>query len=107
MVDAEIPVLNPAGIQEVLDFGIYGWALSRYAGTWVSMIALAETMDASATVEVHPHRVPIVKPFGFPLPKDGLNIRSATIRRRRKNGCASTRFPPSSPSRTPTFSIAW
>jgi len=41
MVDAEIPVLNPAGIQEVLDFGIYGWALSRYAGTWVSMIALA------------------------------------------------------------------
>ena len=75
MVDAEIPVLNPAGIQEVLDFGIYGWALSRYAGTWVSMIALAETMDASATVEVHPHRVPIVKPFGFPLPKDGLSIR--------------------------------
>jgi len=75
MVDAEIPVLNPAGIQEVLDFGIYGWALSRYAGTWVSMIALAETMDASATVEVHPHRVPIVKPLGFPLPKDGLSIR--------------------------------
>ena len=75
MLDAEIPVLNPAGIQEVLDFGIYGWALSRYAGTWVSMIALAETMDASATVEVHPHRVPIVRPLGFPLPKDGLSIR--------------------------------
>jgi len=75
MVDAEIPVLNPAGVQEVLDFGVYGWALSRYAGTWVSMIALAETMDASATVEVHPHRVPIVRPLGFPLPKDGLSIR--------------------------------
>jgi indolepyruvate ferredoxin oxidoreductase len=75
MVDAEIPVLNPAGIQEVLDFGIYGWALSRWTGTWVSMIALAETMDASATVEVHPHRVPIVRPMGFPLPKDGLSIR--------------------------------
>ena len=75
MMDLEIPVLNPAGIQEVLDFGIYGWALSRYAGTWVSMIALAETMDASATVEVHPGRVPIVKPLGFPMPKDGLSIR--------------------------------
>jgi indolepyruvate ferredoxin oxidoreductase len=75
MMDLEIPVLNPAGIQEVLDFGIYGWALSRYAGTWVSMIALAETMDASSTVEVHPHRVPIVRPLGFPLPKDGLSIR--------------------------------
>ena len=75
MMDLEIPVLNPAGIQEVLDFGIYGWALSRYAGTWVSMIALAETMDASATVEVHPHRVPIVRPLGYPMPKDGLSIR--------------------------------
>jgi indolepyruvate ferredoxin oxidoreductase len=75
MMHAEIPVLNPAGIQEVLDYGIYGWALSRYAGTWVSMIALAETMDASATVEVHPHRVPIVRPIGFPMPKDGLGIR--------------------------------
>ncbi len=74
-VDAEIPVLNPAGIQEVLDFGIYGWALSRFAGTWVSMIALAETMDASATVEVHPGRVPLVRPVGFPMPKDGLGIR--------------------------------
>ena len=74
-VDLEIPVLNPAGIQEVLDFGIYGWALSRFAGTWVSMIALAETMDASATVEVHPSRVPIVRPVGFPMPKDGLGIR--------------------------------
>lgn len=74
-VDAEIPILNPAGIQEVLDFGIYGWALSRYAGTWVSMIALAETMDASATVEVHPHRVPNMTPVGCPLPKNGLGIR--------------------------------
>ena len=75
MVHAEIPILNPAGIQEVLDYGIYGWALSRYAGTWVSMIALAETMDASATVQVHPHRVPIVKPIGFAMPKTGLGIR--------------------------------
>jgi len=74
-VDAEIPVLNPAGIQDVLDFGIYGWALSRFSGTWVAMIALAETMDASATVEVHPTRLPLVPPEGFPLPKGGLGIR--------------------------------
>ena len=32
MVDAMMPVLNPAGVQELLDYGIYGWALSRYAG---------------------------------------------------------------------------
>jgi indolepyruvate ferredoxin oxidoreductase len=74
-LDAEIPVLNPAGIQDVLDFGLYGWALSRFAGTWVAMIALAETMDASATVEVHPARLPLVPPVGFPMPKGGLGIR--------------------------------
>ena len=74
-VDAEIPVLNPAGVQEILDFGIYGWALSRYAGTWVAMIALSETMDASATVEVDPHRVPGMMPTGFAMPRGGLGIR--------------------------------
>jgi indolepyruvate ferredoxin oxidoreductase len=75
-VHAEIPVLNPAGIQDVLDFGLYGWALSRFAGVWVSMIALAENMDASATVEVHPARLPLVTPHGFPGPRDGgLGIR--------------------------------
>ena len=31
-VDAMIPVLSPAGVQEILDFGLIGFALSRYAG---------------------------------------------------------------------------
>src|SRR5580658_3323736 len=34
-IDASIPVLNPAGIQDILDFGLYGWAMSRYSGCWV------------------------------------------------------------------------
>ncbi|MEO8630362.1 MAG: indolepyruvate ferredoxin oxidoreductase family protein, partial [Betaproteobacteria bacterium] len=37
MVDAMIPILNPAGIQELLDYGIFGWALSRYSGCWVGL----------------------------------------------------------------------
>ncbi|MBL9010064.1 MAG: indolepyruvate ferredoxin oxidoreductase family protein [Alphaproteobacteria bacterium] len=75
MLDAEIPILNPAGIQEVLDYGLYGWAMSRYSGAWVSMIALAENMDASATVDVAPDRVQIRNPHGFVLPQGGLSIR--------------------------------
>ena len=31
MVDAYMPVVSPAGVQEILDYGIYGWALSRYS----------------------------------------------------------------------------
>jgi indolepyruvate ferredoxin oxidoreductase len=49
-MDLEIPVLNPANVREVLEFGLYGWAMSRYAGLWVGMIALADIMDSAATV---------------------------------------------------------
>ena len=52
-VDWGIPVLNPASVQEVLDYGLYGWALSRFAGCWVGMVALADTMDSSATVDAN------------------------------------------------------
>ncbi len=74
-MDWEIPVLSPSGIQEVLDFGLIGWALSRFAGTWVSMIALAETMDASATVDVAPGRLQIRNPRDVAVPPGGFGIR--------------------------------
>ncbi len=75
MLDAEIPILNPAGIQEVLDYGLYGWAMSRFTGAWTAMITLAENMDASATVDVAPDRVQIRNPQNFVIPADGLSIR--------------------------------
>ena len=37
MVHAQIPVLNPANVQDLLDFGLRGWAMSRFSGLWVSM----------------------------------------------------------------------
>src|SRR6201995_2693429 len=74
LLDAEIPVLNPASVQEVLEFGLYGWAMSRYAGLWVGMIALADTMDSTATIDLSP-APPIVLPTDFVMPDGGLNIR--------------------------------
>ncbi len=70
-----MPVLAPAGVQEFLDLGLYGWALSRYSGCWVTLKAIADTVETSATVEVDPHRVRIVDPQDFELPSGGLNIR--------------------------------
>ena len=66
MVDAMMPVLNPAGVQELLDYGIYGWALSRYAGVWVGLKCMKDTIDASATVDVSPQRVQIRTPDRLP-----------------------------------------
>jgi indolepyruvate ferredoxin oxidoreductase len=74
-IDASLPVLNPAGVQDLLDLGLYGWAMSRYAGVWVGLKAIAETMDNSASVHVDPDRVRIVLPEDFALPPGGLSIR--------------------------------
>ncbi len=74
-VSAAMPVLNPAGVQEFLDFGLHGWALSRYAGLWVGFICIAETVDSSAIVSVDPRRVSTATPEDHALPEGGLNIR--------------------------------
>ena len=75
MVDAMMPILNPAGVQELLDYGLYGWALSRYSGCWVGLKCMKDTIDASASVNVAPERVRIVVPTDFNMPDGGLNIR--------------------------------
>jgi indolepyruvate ferredoxin oxidoreductase len=74
-MDACIPVLNPSGVQESLDLGLYGWAMSRYSGCWIAFKTIAETVDSSASVELDPERTRIVLPEDFEMPLGGLNIR--------------------------------
>ena len=74
-MSAMIPVLNPAGVQDFLDLGTYGWALSRYSGCWVAFITVADTVESSASVHVDPHRIEIAFPTGFEMPPGGLNLR--------------------------------
>ncbi len=70
-----MPVLAPAGVQEYLDFGVHGWALSRWSGCWVAFKALADTVETSASVDVDPMRVVTREPDDFVLPDGGLNLR--------------------------------
>ncbi|KMJ52732.1 indolepyruvate ferredoxin oxidoreductase [Vogesella sp. EB] len=70
-----IPVLSPSGVQEVIDYGLHGWAMSRYSGCWVSIKAITDTIESSAVVDISPDRVNCVIPDDFPLPADGLSIR--------------------------------
>jgi indolepyruvate ferredoxin oxidoreductase len=74
LVDAYMPILNPAGVQEILDYGIYGYALSRFAGVWVGLKTMKDTVEATAVVDGRPDRVQIVLPE-FDMPEGGLNIR--------------------------------
>ncbi|ADZ70022.1 indolepyruvate ferredoxin oxidoreductase family protein [Polymorphum gilvum] len=70
---AEIPVLNPADIQEVLDYGLHGLELSRHCGLWSALICVADTMDASATISVDAQRLAFVRPEQDPRAERDLN----------------------------------
>ena len=70
-----IPVLNPANVQEYLDLGLHGFAMSRYAGCWVAFKCVTDVVESGASVDVDPERVKIQLPTDFTLPPGGLNIR--------------------------------
>ena len=74
-IGASIPVLNPANVQEVLDFGIQGWALSRYSGCWVAIKAITDNMDSAISAAIDPDRIQIAIPNDFALPDGGVHTR--------------------------------
>ncbi|MDO5657400.1 MAG: indolepyruvate ferredoxin oxidoreductase family protein [Paracoccus sp. (in: a-proteobacteria)] len=74
MVDAYIPVLSPAGVQEILDFGLYGFAMSRFAGVWAGLKTMKDTVEATSVVNGDPFRLNFTTPE-FQMPEGGLNIR--------------------------------
>lgn len=77
LLDAMMPILNPAGVQELLDYGLHGFAMSRYSGMWVGLKCLKDTVESTASIEAGLDRVSIVLPgeADFPMPPGGLNIR--------------------------------
>ncbi|MBZ6077397.1 indolepyruvate ferredoxin oxidoreductase family protein [Microvirga puerhi] len=75
-VDVMMPILNPAGVQEILDYGLYGYAMSRFCGTWVAFKCVKENIESTASVDGSLDRVRIVMPDDFSMPPGGLNIRA-------------------------------
>ncbi len=74
-IDVMIPILNPAGVQEILDYGLYGWAMSRFCGSWVALKSMHETVESTAVIDGSLERVNIIIPEDFAMPEGGLNIR--------------------------------
>ncbi|WP_019528277.1 indolepyruvate ferredoxin oxidoreductase family protein [Dasania marina] len=70
-----MPYLNPASVQDYLDFGLYGFALSRYSGCWVGMKCVTDTIESSASVSVDLDDFDVVIPDDVELPEGGLNAR--------------------------------
>jgi len=74
-----IPVLYPSNVQEYLDLGVHGWAMSRYAGVAVAFKALADTVESSASVDADPFRVDVKLPQDFAMSEGGLNTRLSSV----------------------------
>ena len=68
-----MPILNPASVAEYLAFGEYGYALSRFTGTWVGFKAISETVESVSSFDLLPDRKFV--PPEFEMPSDGLHYR--------------------------------
>ena len=72
-----MPTLNPATVEEYLSFGEYGFALSRYSGTWVGFKAISETVESGRSVQLPPDRAFVLPEID--LPPGGLHVRPADL----------------------------
>ena len=72
---ALMPILNPANVQEYVDFGLLGFALSRFSGCWVGFKAIAETVESASSIAIDSSRLTINVPTDYEMPSGGLNIR--------------------------------
>ena len=75
LVSAMIPVLAPSDVQEILDYGQIGIAMSRFTGCWVALKLTVETLEIAATVDADFDRPAITTPADFVPPPGGLGIR--------------------------------
>jgi indolepyruvate ferredoxin oxidoreductase len=73
-VDAMIPVLCPSDVSEIVELGLYGFALSRFSGCWVGLKVTQEIADATQAFGLLPQDLKIAVP-PFDMPTGGLNIR--------------------------------
>jgi indolepyruvate ferredoxin oxidoreductase len=74
-VDVMMPILNPAGVQEIIDYALYGWAMSRYTGAWTALKCMHETVESTGVVDASLDRLKIITPSDLRLAEGGLNIR--------------------------------
>jgi len=75
MVDAMMPVLNPSTVQDLIEYGLHGWQLSRFSGQWVGLKCVKDVVEATATITSDINSFAPVIPEIESLPMDGLNVR--------------------------------
>jgi len=75
LIASMIPILAPAGLSDFIEFGLHGYAMSRYSGCWVGFKVISDTVESSASLDIDPMAVNIRIPDSYPIPDDGFSIR--------------------------------
>ncbi len=72
-----LPMLYPADIQEFVEYGLLGIAMSRYCGCWTAFKVTSETVETTATVDLSRENREIFLPdeTEFEMPPGGVHIR--------------------------------
>ncbi|KQU89665.1 indolepyruvate ferredoxin oxidoreductase [Variovorax sp. Root318D1] len=74
-IAAAMPVLNPSGVREFLEFGLHGWAMSRYSGCWIGFKAVSETIETTSSFEIDPMAIETRVPDNQQVQPGSLSIR--------------------------------
>jgi indolepyruvate ferredoxin oxidoreductase len=75
MVAWRMPVIHPASIREYVEFGLWGFALSRFSGNWVGFKAISETVEGTCSVELPSALPAFAPPADHAPPPGGLHYR--------------------------------
>jgi len=75
LVAAMIPILYPASVQEYIDYGLMGFAMSRFSGCWCGFKCVGDIIESTASISVDPERLDIKLPDDFNFSEDGVHIR--------------------------------
>ena len=75
-----MPVLNPANVEEIVQFGLHGWALSRFAGVWTGIKCVKDNIESTASVALNADEFSVSLPNEYAMPEEGLNIRLGDTR---------------------------
>ncbi|HEX9208429.1 MAG TPA: indolepyruvate ferredoxin oxidoreductase family protein, partial [Steroidobacteraceae bacterium] len=86
-----IPVLYPSSVQELLEYGMFGWALSRFCGLWIGLKCTNETVEGTQTVDIDPAAFSYVRP-DVAAPPTGLNTNPRPMVQREADEMLVTRF---------------
>lgn len=74
LIAAMLPVLYPSTIAEIIEFGLFGWQLSRFSGCYVALKCITDTLDITGAIELPDPFRTYIKP-AIDMPLGGLNLR--------------------------------